>query len=92
MIATNCNGPDLHFALNVSKTTTRWPSTDSTAFQTLRASVPISIVQEAVLVILSAPVGSTEFRRTTLAQKLQGRRRTHSQRSRKPEYTFNSTG
>lgn len=57
-------GPDFNLALNVSKTTAFWPCTDSSALQNQGASVPINVTHEQGLVILGAPVGSTEFTRT----------------------------
>lgn len=36
-------GPNFNFALSVLKTTAYWPSTDSSALQNLRASVPIDV-------------------------------------------------
>lgn len=46
--------PDFNLALNVSKATAYWPSTDSFVPQNLRASVPINVAQEEGLVILGA--------------------------------------
>lgn len=63
-------GPDFNIAINVSKTTAHWPSIDSPALQALRASVPINVAQDAGLMILATPVGSTELTQTTLAHEL----------------------
>lgn len=69
-------GPEFNFAFKVSRTTVYWPSTNAPALQTVPESVPINIAQEAGLGILGAPLDSTKFTWTALADKLQEYRRT----------------
>lgn len=64
-------GPSMGFRMNISKCRAFWPTTEPSLLESLTTSFPLHVSQEGGIALLGAPLGTDEFMRSFLEEKIE---------------------